>query len=1515
MKSRAQSAIEFLSTYGWAILVVLLLLAALYYFGVFDTSRYTPRYCSLPPGFECTSFKLMKSFAGTSMQVVFSGYNGLGYDIGFANGTAILMVENLGAAGAKNYTGTCSPSIVRKGRAYTCLVNITDMQRVPSTGEVRRMDLLVTYANCETDPNYAATHNCPTALAQNRSLTGEIITQMEPYLAYGLCGNGQCDDNLGETNVSCPQDCNKSARTIVVVSSPGSIPADGGSNATLTATVYDQFNNLLPSALVMFSKDVADCTLSPSSNTTNSSGQASVRLTAGTSQESVIINASSGGASGITVLQLTAYNVSCGDTIYGSTSLMRDLSFAGSGCCIRFGADNIFLDGTNHKISGDNTSGGMAVCATNRTNVTVRAVAARSVDYGINFDNTNSSLISNCTVTGASMGVYLTSSSRNRINRTISSNNSYGFQIGGGSNYNNLTSTVTNYNTNYGIWTCSTYNISATNHTANWNQGVSGVEICLGGNHTFANCNVSFNSGFGIDSSTSPNNKFTGNTVNNNTDEGFNVISNSNNLTGNTASGNGNKGAIYLTGSNCIVANNNLTRNPRGIYADGATYASITGNNASINTIGGIVLNVSNNNTIANNVADLNLGYAGILLDHCLYNNLTNNTAGNNSQQGIAINPLSNWSRLVGNTARFNSQHGIVVGSSHYNFLTNNTAYNNTQSGIYVGSVSQYNNLTWNNCSNNSAAGIASWNGAVNYNDFNLYAYNNLTKNNVGLSLSVYTSFNSLTGNNITNSTTYGVSISSSNNALASNRVCYNPSNDFQCGGANNSGSDSYDTNSGCGVTQAMTCAGWIPISGCTTLSTVGGKYFLTQNINFAGAICCLNITADNVTLNGSSKTVKGDNTAGYANDGVCANARKNLRVENITVMNTTYGIYFNNTNSSTIKNNTLYLNNRSSPYSAGAALWYSYSNNVTGNNVSGDYYGVYLLSSGRNNISGNIANNNAITGIALDSVDCINNTINGNIANYNYWYGVLAVGNGNNITSNNCSYNNYDGIHFSSDNDSLVYNNIATFNSNGIYLNGDCFRVNMSNNNCSFNNRSTTSDGMYAVLSGEDWFANNVASNNSLHGIELQDVDNSTIAGNTANGNGAGGIYIVGGGKNLIFYNIANYNLGTAGSFFNAHAIILRWTVNNTVTGNTVKFTGNSRFGMYLDASNYNNLTSNIVTSNYQNIYISNSIRNRVISNTLLQNSSGTGLYLNYSNYTLVQSNNVNAPAKGGNVGINLQNSDYNNISSNNASKTMNCIALYNSTYNRVTSNICDSGTDGLYLYYSSRTTAFGNSFTYDSAYGIRILYSNYSNITNNNATSNAWDGIYLGDACHNILSLNRACNNTNKDFECVPVFDVSKNNTGSNIYDTINGCNITQTANCAGATKGWYYGRITNEGYFGLSGGVTVTNASGVPFNFTDSDGYYIIYNMTPGTYQLRADKTGYTSNYTVRSVSAGAGSNVDFILFPTSPTPPPPTPVPGCIKDNDCPAGNWCGTIHCSVCCGGMCPYCYPTDVCPC
>ena len=58
---KSQAALEFLTTYAWAFIVITITISALYYFGIFDFGKYLPQKCVFPSQFKCLDFNLKPS--------------------------------------------------------------------------------------------------------------------------------------------------------------------------------------------------------------------------------------------------------------------------------------------------------------------------------------------------------------------------------------------------------------------------------------------------------------------------------------------------------------------------------------------------------------------------------------------------------------------------------------------------------------------------------------------------------------------------------------------------------------------------------------------------------------------------------------------------------------------------------------------------------------------------------------------------------------------------------------------------------------------------------------------------------------------------------------------------------------------------------------------------------------------------------------------------------------------------------------------------------------------------------------------------------------------------------------------------------------------------------------------------------------------------------------------------------------------------------------------------------------
>ncbi|NQV09045.1 hypothetical protein HQ529_04295 [Candidatus Woesearchaeota archaeon] len=77
VKKKAQAALEFLMTYGWAILVVLVVIGALAYFGILNPSILLPEKCTLQMGLYCKDHRVDAENGKINLKLE----NGMGKDI------------------------------------------------------------------------------------------------------------------------------------------------------------------------------------------------------------------------------------------------------------------------------------------------------------------------------------------------------------------------------------------------------------------------------------------------------------------------------------------------------------------------------------------------------------------------------------------------------------------------------------------------------------------------------------------------------------------------------------------------------------------------------------------------------------------------------------------------------------------------------------------------------------------------------------------------------------------------------------------------------------------------------------------------------------------------------------------------------------------------------------------------------------------------------------------------------------------------------------------------------------------------------------------------------------------------------------------------------------------------------------------------------------------------------------------------------------------------------------------
>ncbi len=121
MVKRAQSALEYMMTYGWAILIIVIVAAVLYSMGIFSPSSSVSSTSSGFSPFTPTATVCNASTTGTSLAVAFS-VGGLPNGATSAKLWKIFVTPSSGMSGSVK-TPTFTPSTVQSSSVFTVAVD------------------------------------------------------------------------------------------------------------------------------------------------------------------------------------------------------------------------------------------------------------------------------------------------------------------------------------------------------------------------------------------------------------------------------------------------------------------------------------------------------------------------------------------------------------------------------------------------------------------------------------------------------------------------------------------------------------------------------------------------------------------------------------------------------------------------------------------------------------------------------------------------------------------------------------------------------------------------------------------------------------------------------------------------------------------------------------------------------------------------------------------------------------------------------------------------------------------------------------------------------------------------------------------------------------------------------------------------------------------------------------------------------------------------------------------------
>ena len=143
-----QSAMEFLMTYGWAILIMLVVISILFYLGVFSPETVSPKSCVLPAGFSCYGYKIATGGVLTLQLTQSTGHT--------------VTIEDVRCSDADNpsHSNTNNMPTIYSGEkatlpAITCYKS--DDTSTPAVGEYYRGTLVLKYMDLDTNIEHRIT--------------------------------------------------------------------------------------------------------------------------------------------------------------------------------------------------------------------------------------------------------------------------------------------------------------------------------------------------------------------------------------------------------------------------------------------------------------------------------------------------------------------------------------------------------------------------------------------------------------------------------------------------------------------------------------------------------------------------------------------------------------------------------------------------------------------------------------------------------------------------------------------------------------------------------------------------------------------------------------------------------------------------------------------------------------------------------------------------------------------------------------------------------------------------------------------------------------------------------------------------------------------------------------------------------------------------------------------------------------------------------------------------------------
>ena len=745
---------------------------------------------------------------------------------------------------------------------------------------------------------------------------------------------------------------------------------------------------------------------------------------------------------------------------------------------------------------------------------------------------------------------------------------------------------------------------------------------------------------------------------------------------------------LFVALTNSAVTNSTVSFSKEAITTMYTNNTNLTNNTINANDYG-IFTSTGSNNIIRNNTINASTNY-GIYVVSSLDDTVADNSVQNGST-GIYISYINN-SIFANNTVRKNAGSGFSISGSNNNTLFNNTITNTSNNGI-----------SFSNSANNTII-----NNTLQFNRYDYYSYGGYLNNTI-IGLGMTTANITFKGANFQMNASISPPLAARNiskffrveNLSTTSWLLANVSYTMPLPGGINENTlrlYRYNTTSSqweqLAQTDVNTTAKYVwgnitqfsdfaplggpnYVSGCQNIIT-NDTYTLNQNLtgNQSSGIC-IDIQAPNVTLDCAGFSIN-SSTGGDWAYGIFTNS-SNTTVQNCYVQNYGFGIYLNQSNYSSLSNNTIFNN------SYALALDASSGDTIFNNSLLNSTYNLGMSDGGY---------------AAYINTASTNNTFANNTARYNY-YGVYLDGPNNSIINSTINLNLYGIVIASgSNNNSIAYNDVSD-NYHDSYWDDGGYGISIwsSPNNTFINNtvNNNTDDGFDIYSGPNTGMFNNTMSDNGKYNFfvdfnDITDLEYEMDHTNLIDGN-------------PIYYYRDNASVSTVPS--DAGMVIAVHSSGLDVSG--MSFHNNSH-GVILADTNFSTVKLMDIYNSYVAVHLESCYHNVISDNNLTNDEAGINIYYGINNTLL---NNTIGPTNSAGIFT-----DYLNDSTISYNTVSNCYTgmSVTGTGNTISSNVVyDNNGQGIVLNWPSMDNIFINNTAYNNTNNNLYIGNSLSNFRNN--------------------------------------------------------------------------------------------------------------------------------------------------------------------------------------------------------